>query len=503
MSLQSEILDGLEIASWDESISAVKGTIKNALRRMDPLARIEDTSYFNHSFVPDFVLTWKDDPNRARDVFLRLDTSAAFLTGDLNHLARDKPLLLGLTAIGEGSEPESTASLIGRAGESTALVIEPEAVDRFADGVPRANFGQVLPPAILKGGRGWVNEPAAEALTTAASDFFGGARTHDADDVIAAAPRLSDYLDSTQTSRLYHLGRVVWEATGGEPTRFPMPLQLIGLDDAGLRFLMEEAPTDDVAFWRSVGQQVSLERLLRLGAFEGRNLAAFVRPNADRLLARSLLVKRSQPQLEDRGPTWSIESGGLAVRGVDFTAYFTPPGGALTVQADRRRGLSVSDFQERTRLQTVETVVVLAPDRKRVRIESPDTTFAPADDPVLTSVGGRPGTTVTKVGLVVSGKSLECDFEYGTASGHTNATFEIVALLERALPMLWPLTDDRDRAEVALVRASINTITQPALFDDAATGEVKPINIVISPGTVVVTTDVDDDVAVDTDEATE
>ena len=73
MSLQSDIFDGLNIPNWDESITAVKLVVANALHRVDPSTSIEDTGYFNHSFVPDFLLTWPRDADWSRDVYLRLD----------------------------------------------------------------------------------------------------------------------------------------------------------------------------------------------------------------------------------------------------------------------------------------------------------------------------------------------------------------------------------------------------------------------------------------------
>jgi len=62
-----------------------------------------------------------------------------------------------------------------------------------------------------------------------------------------------------------NFGRIVWEATGGDPSQFPIRTALSGVDDTGLRFLLDEAPSDDPEFWRSVGRLVTLERLLLLG----------------------------------------------------------------------------------------------------------------------------------------------------------------------------------------------------------------------------------------------
>ncbi len=465
MSLQGEILDGLNRPGWDDSIAAVKRAVSNALRRLDRGAVVTDTNYFNHSFVPDFVLTWPREPGHVRDVFLRLDSTNAFIANDIRYLGDARPVMMGLAGLEATTDEVRRSEFDAATRDTAAMITEPAAVERF-EVQPSSSFGQVLPAAVLKGGRGLVSEDAAVGLIGAADGFFAGARTHEPSAVEQSVPGLSKHLDRAQTARLLNFGRVVWEATGGDPSRFPVSSDLAGVDDTGLRFLLDEAPSDDVGFWRSVGRLVTLERLLSLGVRESKNLQPFVRANADRLNARVLLVKASQPKLDAAGPSWEVDAGGLVLRGGDFSAYMAPKRDDLTVRPDVYHGLDFNSFRRRSNREQVDTVTLVAGDGKTVSIESEDI-FDPGTDAVLASVGDLPGSAVGAVGLLVDGKHLECEFVSGVASGHTNAVFDVMSLLERALPMLWPLTDERDVDEIRKLRQTVESVAiAPTLFDD-------------------------------------
>jgi hypothetical protein len=466
VSLQTEILNGLDVADWDESIASVKRLVVNALRTLDRGVDIKDTRYFNHSFVPDFVLSWPREPDRHRDVYLRLDASAAFLRRDVDLLDRQSPMLLSLTPDWTKSASADLADVVETESDSRTFVTEPNAVERLGDASKTSDFGQVVPAALLKGGKGWVDEPTAQSVSSAANSFFSAASAHEPAAVVSAVPTLTAHLDAAQSVRVLNFGRIVWEATGGEPTQYPIPTDLSGLDDAALRFLLEEGPSEEPAFWRSVGRLVSLERLIGLGVRSGANLAALVRANADRLYARALVVKQTQPRLEDTGPDWGIESGAIVLRGSDFGAYLAARRDDLTVAPDDARALDLKTFRRRTADEQVETVTVVAGDGKKVTIESEDM-FDPSTDAVLASVGHLPGTAIASVGLIIAGKHLTCDFTTRTASGHTNAQFDVVSMIERALPMLWPLTDGRDAGEVRHVRETVTSVGFPrTLFDE-------------------------------------
>lgn len=463
MTLASEILDGLNVPGWDASAAAVKTTVRNALRELDRTAEVQDTGFFNHSFVPDFVLSWPTLGDRKRDVFLRMDSSSEFIRGDLRFLGRDRPILMGLANMEEEhtSEPELSSEI----AETTTLLVDPLAIEEIAVRSPTADFGQVIPSALLKGGRGWVDSGIASTLVSSSASFFVAARNHDSEQVSAAAPGLTTYLNEAEGERVLRLGRVVWEATGGEPAQFPLATELSGVDDAGLRFLIEQAPADDAAFWRSIGREVSLERLLRLGVSDEPNIGALVRANADRLLARTLLVKASQHRLDYEGPTWECRRENLVMRGADFDAHLAAKREQVTEDPDDGGGLDLPTFRARTEDEQVETVTILADDGKRVIIQS-DESFDPSTDNLVATVGDLAGARVVAVGLTMGGRHLECDFEKRIASGNTNANFEISTILPRGLSMLWNVSEEKDDAELAQLR-SANSIApeQPTLFN--------------------------------------
>jgi hypothetical protein len=78
-----------------------------------------------------------------------------------------------------------------------------------------------------------------------------------------------------------------------------------------------------------------------------------------------------------------------------------------------------------------------------------------------------PGATIDAVGLIVAGRHFECNFASRVATGHTNALFDLMSLIERALPILWPLTDSRDIAEIRKLRQTLaSVVQQPNLFND-------------------------------------
>lgn len=463
MSLQSEIFAGLDRTGWDESVEAVKTTMANALRSLDKAVQITDTRYFNHSFVPDFVLSWPREPGRNRDVYLRLDTTLDSVASDLRYVTHDRPMFVGLTEVAD--DVSASSAVRGLMETSPALVSEPNAVEKLISSSSDTDFGRVVPAAVLRGGVGYVGRDAASRVSHAGSEFFSGAREHNASAVSQSAANLELNLDSRESNQLFNLGRIVWEAVGGNDL-FPLATNLSGVDDTGLRFLLEEAPEGDSSFWRSAGRLVTLERLTSLGVHRSPNLTAFIRANADRLLARQMIVKAGQPRLDDEGAFWAVAGGGLALNGVDFTAYLAGRADDLTVATDSYPGLPLASFRERTKYEQVETVVIAAADGKKIMIQS-DEMFDPETDEVLASVANLPGTRVASVGIIVDGKHLECDFTDLSASGRTSAQFDLLSMVRRALPMVWPLYDARDRDEVRLVDETVASLTvPPSLFDD-------------------------------------
>jgi hypothetical protein len=427
---------------------------------MDRTVEIEDTRYFNHSFVPDFVLKWPHDQNRTRDLFLRLDGSPSALAGDFEFLGGSHPVLFGVDGIERNSSSEEAE--LSTTDPDDVMVTDADAVEDLGTSLAGAGFGHLLPSSLLKGGHGWIPRATANALTDAAARYFAGVRNHDAAPIGESIPVLTESLDNAQAAKIVNLGRIVWEATGGDPVGFPLPTDLEGVDDTGLIFLLQEAPSDDPEFWRSVGRLVTLERLLSLGSRDLPNLAAFVQANADRIAARAMAVKASQPQLEPSSTRWAIQNGGLAFVGGDFVAYLLTRRDLLVGGEDEASGLSTQAFERRTAHEQIDTVTFLAADGKEVTVRSDDL-FDPSSDATLSSISNLPGASIQSVGLIVGGRHLECDFRSRTARGATNTKFDVLSLLERGLPMLWPLAVGEDVAAIRDLRSTVQQFLPPQL----------------------------------------
>lgn len=104
--LLASVNNALDTDSWDGAVSSVKQVMGRAIRELDETARLEVTNYFNHSFVPDYRITWPDPAVPDRDIYLRLGSSAEFIAGDLELIGDSRPIFIGLSPLEEGEVRE-------------------------------------------------------------------------------------------------------------------------------------------------------------------------------------------------------------------------------------------------------------------------------------------------------------------------------------------------------------------------------------------------------------
>ncbi len=458
--LASAVRGALSRQDWQQSISGVKTAIADAISHLDRRITIRDTGYFNHSFVPDFTLEWPNRLPRRRDVYLRLDASAGFISNDLRHLGPTHPILIGLLADHIPVLPDTTGEA---AEQSDSLVTEPDALENLA-AEPETRLARVLSPAMVRGGRGVVGGAEADGLTTNIDSFFAAVTVHDAGTVAGSSAPLTRHLSETESSALLSFGRVMWEATGGSPSEYPLQADLSVLDDIELRFLMEEGPPASLDFWRSVGRSSTIQQLVALGPSEPANLRDFLVANLDRLLARFMMAKADQPQLADSAlPRWVIAQGALALRGHNFVAHIAERHDDLAEEPNRGPGIGIPELRVRAVAADVDAVTVTTDEGKTVSIESPRA-FNVASDKILGTLTSTPDTLVTGMGIMVGGRHLECRFTDATASGRTNAQFSVAELLRHALPVLWRLSDQDDAQIKEMIRLNAEVSEPPTLF---------------------------------------
>lgn len=317
-SLQNEVVRALNLPGWQDSIEGVKQVVRLGVERLDSRVRMTSTGYFNHSFIPDFILDWGD---HKRELFLRLDGSGEFLQNDLEQADSDDSIFFRLLPTGQREDVQGV-SLQEKAVRRQVLITEAAAVTALNDS-PAQSFKSVLPTALLKGGRGVVHNETAHELSQKTSSLLSAAQNHESATITAAAPVLADYLNENELSKLTGFARFIWETVSDDASTFPLPAGMVDIEDDALRFVLDNGPENDAAFWRRVGRRVSLSQLVRVGEAPQR-LEDFVHANLDRLQAQLVAVVQSNMELPNGEFQWSLANESLVLRTGNFRAYLTP-----------------------------------------------------------------------------------------------------------------------------------------------------------------------------------
>ena len=437
LGLTSSISNALGNPDWTASIASIKAILREAISKVDPQAEIVNTAYFNHSFVPDFVINWPRDARApSRDVFLRLSNDMSAFQDDLDHLGTDRPMLMGLEPIPETPEPPER-----QASDTGSMITDPLAIQDLSN-ASTERFGRLVPSAVLKGGQGLIDDSAALRLTSSARAIFEGSQNHDRETVSNAVDAVEPFLSGGISRQVTNFARILWEATGGEPSEFPRQTELEGVDNDGLIYLLSEAPEDDLKFWRSVGATVNFGRLLQVVRSTPRNLRVLLAANLDRYGVGALMIREREQRLPDN--RWAVTPEGLLFRGDGFDAYFAQKRGDLPAN-DTVPALSLETFRARSSGYRVQSVTFSTDRETEIVVDSDIRNVA--DDRALELLDQDSGSKISHAVVTVAGKPLVANFVERVARGRTNTRFSLDSILEDAIPLLWDLSED-DQAEI-------------------------------------------------------
>jgi hypothetical protein len=313
--LQRSIEIALRASREQDIIEGVKSAVVREIELIDPSARIKLTEYFNHSFVPDLVLSWRDaGRDWERNVYLRSTIESAVAGRDVTALGKQGPMLLALRS---GDNAQAVAEVAQQMeGDSEVMVTTAPALDRIAqpnDGKLASPLRDLVRANVMKGGRGLIDPARAETLTS--GSVLGVARsgqeTQDSISEFASVVRAN--FTPEAATRLERAGQLIQMGLGGEtedlldlaassPNENGRAGVIHGrLSDGELRvllpyFLRDPSVTSDVRFWRHLGDMLNLEQLesLRLDLVDV-DLTKLVRANAPQWMAgRAQVVLRDE-----------------------------------------------------------------------------------------------------------------------------------------------------------------------------------------------------------------
>jgi len=90
-------------------VAGVKEIVGREVAELSPDAKLVTTTYFNHTYMPDFVLEWTDrGKTSSRPIFIRNSITPFSAPRDIDALGQQEPVLLGLAPL----EDEETRSAV-------------------------------------------------------------------------------------------------------------------------------------------------------------------------------------------------------------------------------------------------------------------------------------------------------------------------------------------------------------------------------------------------------
>lgn len=316
-------------------IDRVKLVIHEQLATLDPTATVEDTHYFNHSAIPDFVVTWPGEKGE-RVVYLR-DSYASIEAGeDERYLAEDEPVLLSL-GIGnraaaedvsrdlvELGEVEQKAQVEGGVGElffdhddvsdelnPRTLVTDVSAVEVIraseSSGSPLSNLVRAN---FIRGAKGFMDQDRAENLVAVTgSDWSEDAQVR----ALIAESFVEDA--ALRISRTASLIALALSARG---QALHAALAALGgkLSIAEIRVLLpwlivQPRAAENLEFWRHIGALMTFKELEGLRhELEGLDLTPLIRANADQWSAKWAYLGLATPRPDGEPPSgsyWSFD----------------------------------------------------------------------------------------------------------------------------------------------------------------------------------------------------
>jgi hypothetical protein len=297
-----ELMDAVRLPDHNQVASRIKDLVINQLVATDERVKIHKTEYFNHSFVPDLVLSWQDQ--EGRHLFLRPETRPELLVDDLRISGDLHPIYFSLTDIDTDSAREHRAELEIMSAQSDTLVTDSDGLDRLISSRRENPIAQLASSAALQGARGVLDAPRAVLVARAVTDGLNAASNVDQTGAAAASQTISSMFDSRRSSQLNRLLLAVWTGSGGSASQFPVPINSIsGLDEESIDYLLRLNLIDDEEFWRRIGRQLRLGHLSSLRIEDDSpNFQMLVNANIDVLAARTCRVEPVVPTLMDPDP---------------------------------------------------------------------------------------------------------------------------------------------------------------------------------------------------------
>lgn len=340
----------------DEYIHRVKSLIRDKIYELDKDALVEDTFYFNHSAIPDFVVTWSGQ-KLGRDFYLRGSYASIIAGDDVGSTVSVDPVYLSLDANKDflaESPPISPQMIKDEPKKSTyTLLTDVRAMNEILQPAPPTEaspLSTLVKASFIRGGRGLIDEDRAETLVSTSDKKD----PHKPDLVKVVRESFSESA-ATKMERTAAIIDLALETEGrGKKTDFSIE-QLSGrLSNTELHALLpwllsQERVTQDLPFWKRIGDMTSLREIEAIAHdLEGLNLDLLVKANATVWrakrtylgISKRITTDDDEPDNDSEKMTtplgWSFQSGNLSLDNGTHRVWFSSDGRSLPGRDETR-----------------------------------------------------------------------------------------------------------------------------------------------------------------------
>lgn len=461
-----------------ESASQVKAVVQARIEQMDPTVRVQRTTYFNHSFTPDFVLHWPGTPERP--MFLRTSEHPQILSEDLSVLESDHPFVFALGRVQQDTQPVRSIDEVAR--EHGAFVTDAPALDTLIDrgGSPA---GRILRNSLAQGGRTALigDSSASEFIHLVERGLDGAGRLRLAD-TSEALQVIDERLGEPQALRIRQVMQALWVGADGPQDEFPQSVTSWAgrFDPATLLYLLNLVDSDDADFWRRLGRKIQLSDLPVLAQTnQPANWQKLINNNVQTILAKACTVAENPLQVAEDAESalhWSVHNGLLRFTGPGFICDVAqskedlPRSTTASTSSRRKRtisgeGIDTDTFVSRWQGSTV-TDVEAADMAEAIVVKAIDTSLTQESlREKMRTLHASP--LVTKATVSSPTGAVTVDFVAQTGTAVTNSATVLSDLLRTTIPFLVSLDDGVLRQVAAFLPPGQSGPEQPTLPFDA------------------------------------
>jgi hypothetical protein len=352
------------LSSYDaeDLIDGVKRAVHHELHELDPTASIESTAYYNHSVIPDFVVTWNESGRKYdRQVFLRPSILSATAGRDIEILGHSAPVLLALRSNFDPLAEESAVRHIANAPD--VLLTDVNSIAQIAaeiDSRELSPLHSLVRSNLVRGGRGLIFSSEADRINSAI-DYSSG----DINELREFERIVDSLFLSDAAARLQRAARLLTVGVTGNLSLLrendvrvasARDGKLSGAEVSALLpyLLGRTGITDDPAYWSYLGSILTLDLLEEMAHdLADLDLTPLVVPNLANWQAMKASVSLGSetyaPDARIISPyRWHFDAKMLSIVVGEWRIHVTPNGRRLRAQ-NRAAPVSWDEISEQLR----------------------------------------------------------------------------------------------------------------------------------------------------------